>query len=67
MDNSIRPEGWTPFDSARYALAIDFYIYISLYLLTPRPVIMNTTFYAEFNSMGKRYFDVVRIPRSNIY
>ncbi|KAF9005530.1 pectin lyase-like protein [Cyathus striatus] len=33
MDDSIRPEGWTPFDSAR-------------------PVIMNTTFYAEFNSTG---------------
>ncbi|PPQ88402.1 hypothetical protein CVT25_011281 [Psilocybe cyanescens] len=33
MDDSIRPEGWTPFDSAR-------------------PVIMNTTFYAEFDSTG---------------
>ncbi|KAJ7037729.1 carbohydrate esterase family 8 protein [Mycena alexandri] len=33
MDASVRPAGFTPFDSAR-------------------PVILNTTFYAEFNSTG---------------
>jgi len=33
MDDTIRPVGWTPFDSAR-------------------PVIMNTTFYAEFDNTG---------------
>ncbi|KAF9453118.1 carbohydrate esterase family 8 protein [Macrolepiota fuliginosa MF-IS2] len=47
MDNSIRPEGWTPFDSAR-------------------PVIMNTTFYAEFNSTGPGGNTTQRIPLEHL-
>ncbi|KAH9480216.1 putative pectinesterase/pectinesterase inhibitor 7 [Psilocybe cubensis] len=47
MDDSIRPEGWTPFDSAR-------------------PVIMNTTFYAEFDSTGPGGNTSARIPLEHI-
>ncbi|KDR82405.1 hypothetical protein GALMADRAFT_237699 [Galerina marginata CBS 339.88] len=47
MDNSIRPEGWTPFSSAR-------------------PVIMNTTFYAEFDSTGPGGNTSARIPLEHI-
>ncbi|KAF5315294.1 hypothetical protein D9619_007383 [Psilocybe cf. subviscida] len=47
MDDSIRPEGWTPFSSAR-------------------PVIMNTTFYAEFNSTGPGGNTSARIPLEHI-
>jgi len=47
MDNSIRPEGWTPFSTAR-------------------PVIMNTTFYAEFDSTGPGGNTSARIPLEHI-
>ncbi|XP_006462415.1 hypothetical protein AGABI2DRAFT_151878 [Agaricus bisporus var. bisporus H97] len=47
MDNSIRPTGWTPFNS-------------------DRPVIMNTTFYAEFNSTGPGGDTSQRIPQEHL-
>jgi len=47
MDDSIRPAGWTPFDSAR-------------------PVIMNTTFYAEYDSTGPGGNTTARVPIDHI-
>ncbi|KAL0960953.1 hypothetical protein HGRIS_005953 [Hohenbuehelia grisea] len=47
MDDSIRPEGWTPFNS-------------------DRPVIMNTTFYAENRSSGPGGNITNRIPLEHI-
>ena len=51
MEDIIKPAGWTPFDSARYILCV---IASSQLDILYRPVIMNTTFYAEFDSMGTR-------------
>lgn len=50
MDDSIRPAGWEPFDAARY---VTIYESMSSELNDElRPTIMNTTFYAEYESYG---------------
>lgn len=59
MDNTVRPAGWTPFDSARY---VDFLPCSPSQLIQRRPVILNTTFYAEFNSSGPGGNTSARVP-----
>ena len=54
MDDSIEPVGWTPFDSARLASCCLIH-QLRLRRGLGRPVIMNTTFYAEFDSTGTRF------------
>ncbi len=60
MENVIRPAGWTPFSSDRY----DGMVLLSFAdgRHDPRPEILNTTFYAEFNSSGEPSLSLSRGP-----
>ena len=49
MDDSVAPAGFKPFDSPRYVLVSPQHCSL---LISNRPVIANTTFYAEFDSYG---------------
>ncbi|KAI0373805.1 carbohydrate esterase family 8 protein [Pilatotrama ljubarskyi] len=63
MDESINPVGWTPFDSAR---CVPRRRLSSETEPLVRPVIMNTTFYAEYRSYGPGGNTSARIPLEHI-
>ena len=50
MDESIAPAGFKPFDSSRFVLSTGVIVY-EIHM-SRRPVIANTTFYAEYKSFG---------------
>ncbi|TFK33326.1 carbohydrate esterase family 8 protein [Crucibulum laeve] len=64
IDNNIRPARWTPFNSASDIHSLQL-ICIQIYILE-RPVIFNTTFYAEFDSTGPGGNTSARIPLEHI-
>ncbi len=56
MDDTVEPIGWTPFDSARFVPPLQLartMRRITYPFTFSRPVIMNTTFYAEFDNFGE--------------
>ncbi len=55
MDNSIEAVGFEPFDSSRYVLIGVQHTKVNEPAF--RPVIMNTTFYAEYKSHGESCSD----------
>lgn len=53
MEDIIEPVGFEPFDSARFVpFQLSSPLSLTVFHAYDRPTIMNTTFYAEFNSTG---------------